>query len=583
MAAADAAEIAGLILASFRAYRNRFRDITLAAQARFEHSRWLEGQLASAERIEVYKDYTVALTDVIHSRLNGEPLTASMWRTIKREYAALIATQPDFELCETYFNSIHRDITPDHRIDETQSFVWSEFDEPPVTPAEPIYRTYAMSRDTVLTVARILRDLEFTLPWQNLERDVRNILRSIAEARPEIRRTAGLDVEILKSVFYRNKGAYLVGRLVYADAAWPVVLPVLVDDDHQLYVDTLICDEDELSVVFSFTHSYFMVDAPHPYALVDYLNALLPGKKRSEIYASIGMHKHGKTEFYRGFLMHLARSKDQFNIAPGIKGMVMTVFTLPSYQTVFKIIKDEFAPPKDITREQVKQKYYTVKTHDRVGRMADTQEFDRFAFPRARFSKELIEELQTVAASSLTLTDDLVIIGHLYTERLMTPLNLYIETASDAQVREALDEYGNAIKQLAAANIFPGDMLLKNFGVTRHGRVVFYDYDEICYLTDVHFRALPTPRTPEEEMAAEAWYGVGAHDVFPEEFRRFLFGRPGIKRMFIEMHGDLFDPEYWKGLQRAIADGRVLDVFPYRRKKRFMRHAPKPAQQIRQA
>lgn len=156
MAAADAAEIAGLILASFRAYRNRFRDITLAAQARFEHSRWLEGQLASAERIEVYKDYTVALTDVIHSRLNGEPLTASMWRTIKREYAALIATQPDFELCETYFNSIHRDITPDHRIDETQSFVWSEFDEPPVTPAEPIYRTYAMSRDTVLTVARIL-------------------------------------------------------------------------------------------------------------------------------------------------------------------------------------------------------------------------------------------------------------------------------------------------------------------------------------------------------------------------------------------------------------------------------------------
>jgi isocitrate dehydrogenase kinase/phosphatase len=579
----DPAEIAALILASFRAYRARFRDITLAAKTRFERSAWLEGQLASAERIEVYKDFTDALGAAIRARQGDGPLTATAWRAIKRAYISLIATQPDFELCETYFNSIHRDMTPDDRIDETQSFVWSEFDEPPVTPVEPIYRTYPMSRDTVATVTQVLRELEFTLPWQNLDRDVRNILRSLAEARPEIRRTAGLELEILNSAFYRNKGAYLVGRLRYGGTAWPVVLPILVDGEDRLYVDTLICDEDELSVVFSFTRSYFMVDAPHPYALVDYLSDLLPGKKRSEIYASIGMHKHGKTEFYRGFLTHLARSKDQFIIAPGIKGMVMTVFTLPSYQTVFKIIKDAFAPQKDITREQVKEKYYTVKTHDRVGRMADTQEFDHFAFPRARFSQELVDELRSVAASSLTLTDDLVIIEHLYTERLMTPLNLYIETATDEQVREALDEYGNAIKQLAAANIFPGDMLLKNFGVTRHGRVVFYDYDEICYLTDVNFRALPAPRTPEEELAAEAWYSVGAHDVFPEEFRRFLFGRPGIKRMFTEMHGDLFDPEYWKGLQRAIADGQVMDVFPYRRKKRFVRHAPKLSQPVRPA
>ena len=136
-----------------------------------------------------------------------------------------------------------------------------------------------------------------------------------------------------------------------------------------------------------------------------------------------------------------------------------------------------------------------------------------------------------------------------------------------------LDEYGNAIKQLAAANIFPGDMLLKNFGVTRHGRVVFYDYDEICYLTDVNFRALPTPHNSDEEFSAETWYSVGPHDVFPEEFRRFLFGRPGIKRLFTQMHGELFDPHYWQGLQRAIHNGEVMDVFPYRRKKRFARHA----------
>ena len=568
----DAADVAGLILASFRAYRHRFREITLAAKTRFEARAWLEGQHASALRIEIYKDFMNSLAADIRARLGAPTMSPALSRLVKGAYIRLLATQPDFELAETYFNSIHRRIASDPGVDETQSFVWSEFDAPPTTPKEPIFRAYPMSRDMVATVTQILRDVDFELPWQDIDRDVRNILRSLAEARPEIRRPAGLDVEILKSVFYRNKGAYLVGALRYGSAVWPVVLPVLVDDDARLYVDTLICDEDELSVVFSYTRSYFMVDAPHPFALVDYLNALLPGKKRSEIYAAIGMHKHGKTEFYRGFLMHLARSKDQFIIAPGIKGMVMTVFTLPSYQTVFKVIKDRFPPQKDITRDQVKEKYYVVKTHDRVGRMADTQEFMRFAFPRARFSPALIEELTSVAGSSVHLTDALVVIDHLYTERLMTPLNLYLEAASNEQIREVLDEYGNAIKQLAAANIFPGDMLLKNFGVTRHGRVVFYDYDEISYLTDVNFRAMPKPHTSEEEFSAETWYSVGPRDVFPEEFRRFLFGRPDIKRMFNDMHGELFDPNYWLSLQNAIKAGEVMDVFPYRRKKRFVRH-----------
>ena len=568
----EAHDIATLIRDSFRVYRDHFRRITLAAKSRFEHADWIGGQRASAQRIEIYKVYVAQLEDAIRMRLGANAPSPALSRAVKGVYAKMIADLPDFELAETYFNSIHRRVSPDKRVDETQSFIWSEFDEPPVRPAEPIYRSYSLHHDIVATVARVLRDIEFELPWQHLERDVANILRSLPEARPEIRQSAGLDVEILKSVFYRNKGAYLVGCLRYFGAVWPLVLPILVDDDGKLYVDTLICDEDELSVVFSYTRSYFMVDAPYPYALVDYLCALLPGKKRSEIYTSIGMHKHGKTEFYRGFLTHLARSKDQFTIAPGVKGMVMTVFTLPSYQTVFKIIKDRFAPQKDITRAQVKQKYSTVKTHDRVGRMADTQEFVRFALPRARFAPELIDELTAVAASSITLTDDLVILEHVYTERLMMPLNLYIEDATVEQLREVLEEYGNAIKQLAAANIFPGDMLLKNFGVTRHGRVVFYDYDEISYLTDVNFRALPTPHTQEEEFSAEPWFSVGTQDVFPEEFRRFLFGRPEIKRMFTEMHGELFDPAYWQGLQRAIRAGEVMDVFPYRRKKRFARN-----------
>jgi isocitrate dehydrogenase kinase/phosphatase len=574
----NAAALAAAIQGGFDRYRHQFIELTRGAKKRFESCAWHAVQDASTARLDLYKIHTAEVVAAVEHVLGGAEFTSALWRATKAQYITLITPRFDRELAETFFNSIKRDITHSEVIDDTQMFVWSAFVDPPPGPEAPLCNSYLLSNDVVANVKQMLKDVDIDLPWQNQDRDVRNILRSLAEERPEITSTDGLEVQIISAPFYRNKGAYLVGKILYDARSWPVVLPILIDPDGMLYVDTLICDEDEFSVVFSFTRSYFMVDAPHPY-----LHQLLPGKKRSELYAAVGLQKHGKTEFYRGFLTHLAQSDDRFVIAPGIKGMVMSVFVLPSYQTAFKVIKDKFAAPKQITRYAVKEKYSVVKKHDRVGRMADTQEFEHFVFPRSRFSDELINELLAVAASTVRVTDDLVIIDHLYTERLMTPLNLYIENADEEELRDALEEYGNAIRQLAAANIFPGDMLLKNFGVTRHGRVVFYDYDEICYLTEVNFRAIPEPKTPEQEMAAEPWYSVGPNDVFPEEFRRFLFGRPSIKQLFSAIHGELFDPAYWNSLKTAIEDGLVMDVFPYRRKKRFVRQQKAPARAQRAA
>jgi isocitrate dehydrogenase kinase/phosphatase len=314
-----------------------------------------------------------------------------------------------------------------------------------------------------------------------------------------------------------------------------------------------------------------MVDAQVPSQIVTFLKTLMPHKELAELYSCIGFKKHSKTMFYRSFVNHLGKSDDKYVIAPGIKGMVMSVFTLPSYDIVFKVIKDKFTPPKEVTHEIVRQKYRLVTRHDRVGRMADTQEFSYFSFDRNRFSDELLAELQSVAPSKLIIEDDKIIIKHLYTERRMQPLNLYLAHASDKQILEAMDEYGNAIKQLAAANIFPGDMLLKNFGVTRHGRVVFYDYDEICFITDCNFRKIPEPKTEEQAMSSQPWYTVGEFDVFPEEFRLFFSGNPKAKEAFDSLHGDLYETDYWVNLQQDILNGKVVDVFPYRRKKRFAR------------
>ena len=566
----DAAGAAQAILDHFRAYRREFEAVTAGAGQRFLSGDWRGVQDASARRLNLYNVHI----DAALARIAGEPggtaaFPPGFWLEAKEHYRRLIADRPDGELAETAYNSVYRRaIDPVLPVDG-HLFVYSSFDRAPPPSADPVYTTYATAGGVASMLRGLLDEQVGEVDWQDLDRDVASILNSLAEAGLDRLGAPSLEVDVVNSLFYRNKGAYLVGRLRFGNRVRPFSLPLSLDQAGKVFVDTLICDEDELSIVFSFTRAYFMVRASYPHGLVEFLHSLLPNKQRSEIYASIGEHRHGKTEFYRDFLRHLDRSDDTFEVAPGIKGTVMTVFTLPSYQTVFKVIKDRFGAQKDVTAIDVRNKYHMVKSHDRVGRMADTQEFENFSLPLKRLAPGLLDELRAVAAGSVTVDGDAVHIDHLYTERSMTPLNLYIGSTRGAALADALDEYGNAIKQLAAANIFPGDMLLKNFGVTRHGRVVFYDYDEICYLTDVNFRAIPEATNMEDEMSADPWYSVAPNDVFPEEFRRFLFGRAQTKRLFEKMHGDLFDPDYWRELQRAIRHGQVIDVFPYRRRRRF--------------
>lgn len=565
---AAARRLALAIYEEFTSYRQSYFETTDRARQRFEEGRWLDVQTAGTDRLASYH----AQIDALMARAPElrEEHTIEGWPLIKAAYTELIDNTYDAELAETFYNSVYRLHTEDGPPVKAHMFL-TRSDARLKPPDVPLIRTFTPEDGVVPMVKQVLKSFGFSLPFADIDRDVANILRSLVEERVEIRSAEDITLEVVHTPFYRNKGAYIVGRLIYLQRSWPLALPILRTAQGKLYVDTLICDEDELSVMFSFTRSYFFVDTRHPSSLIGFLQALLPNKKLSELYASVGLHKHGKTEFYRGFVDHLTVSDDQFIIAPGIKGMVMAVFTLPSYQTVFKVIKDRFAPQKNITHEEVKEKYYVVKTHDRVGRMADTQEFENLSFPRARFSPDLIQELLAVCPSAVEMNEDEIIIRHLYTERQMTPLNMYIETCSEAELVNALDEYGNAIGQLAAANIFPGDMLLKNFGITRHGRVVFYDYDEISYLTDMNFREIPEAQTPEQEMSADPWYSIAPNDVFPEEFRRFLFGKRHIKQLFTQMHGNLFEASYWRSLQQNIEQGEVSDVFPYRRKKRFAR------------
>ena len=570
-------EVAFLIaqgtLDGFNRHYRLFRETSRYAKSLFEGGQWAEIQRISRERIQFYDRRITETVQYLQRRFHTDQLPDAIWQQVKQHYIGLLTNHKQPELAESFFNSVSCRILHRNYYHNDFLFVRPVLSTEHINSDPPTYRSYYPARDGVrATIAQVLRDFGLRNPFRDLNRDSRWLLRAVREhlGRP-ILLEANHQIQVLTSLFFRNKGTYAVGKIVNGSHEVPFAIPILRNGDGSLYLDTILLEAEHLAILFGFSRAYFMVDMEVPSGYVQFLRSLLPNKPAAEIYTVLGLQKHGKTLFYRDFLHHLKHSSDCFVIAPGIRGLVMLVFTLPSYPYVFKVIKDVISPPKEVTRQQVKNKYLLVKYHDRVGRMADTLEYANVAFPADRFAPELVAELRRLAPSMIEEEGDTLIIKHVYIERRMIPLNMYVDRTSGEQLAHAVREYGDAIRQLAAANIFPGDMLFKNFGVTRFGRVVFYDYDEIAYMTDCNFRHMPQARTPEDEIAAEPWYPVGADDIFPEEFAAFLLGDSRVREVFMEHHRELLDADFWTATQRRIAGGHVEDVFPYPETLRFRR------------
>lgn len=576
MAWIEAKHLAEAILDGFDRHYHMFREITGAARQRFEQADWGGAQHAARERIDFYDQRVIETTEMLRREFHLRGPEDQLWKRVKVEYSRLLPQHHQPELAETFYNSVFCRLFDRRYYNNAYIFVWPMLSTEHLEAEVPIFRPYYPDRDGFARVVwNILEDLNFRAPFRNRRRDVRNLMRGFRARFPADRaRQQNFQLAVLSEPFFRNKAAYVIGKVINGAEQIPFVIPILNDERHGLYVDALLSGEDDISNVFSFSRAYFMVDTEVPAAIVDFLRPLMRHKGKAELYTAIGLQKFGKAEFYRDFLKHLRYSSDQFIVAPGIRGMVMCVFTLSSFPYVFKVIKDRFPPPKEMTRDQVKEKYLLVKMHDRVGRMADSWEYSHVAFPRARFSDELITMLREECAGSIEQSGDQLVVKHLYIERRMAPLNLYLANADDDAVAHAAAEFGDAIKQLAAADIFPGDFLFKNFGVTRQGRVVFYDYDEICYLTECRFRNIPPPPFPEMEFSGDVWYTAAPGDVFPEEFETFLLTESRFRKAFRALHRDIFDPAWWRARQDAIRGGIIEDVFPYPAARRFPPPSP---------
>ena len=559
-------QIAYEILKAFEKHFRLYSRITRDAQVYFEQAQWQKSQAAVKQRISIYENALADVVSILYHKFEPRNQDDAFWRTLKLQFINILADHPQYELAETFYNSVIGRLFTHSKIDDDFIFLLPSRCYLPGQMRDKVANRFEGHANIAVTMSEIFASYQLNIELARRDDDVRNIVTFFATQFEPSQFQQPYQVEMLKPVFYRNKGAYLIGRISGSQGSMPFVVALMLDNNKQLYVDAILTSRRDLSVLFGFARSYFLVDSQYPAEIVSFLQELMPNKKHFELYTSIGFYKHGKTVFYRNFIQHLEQSDDQFEAAPGIPGLVMEVFHLPSYGVVFKIIKDEFPESKKITRERVIECYRLVKMHDRVGRMADTHEFANFQMPLNRISPALLEELQSLCKKSIEIQGDTLLIKHLYIERKMTPLNLYLQQEDDPQkVESAIQDLGFCIKEIAAARIFPGDMLHKNFGITRHGRVIFYDYDEICYMHERQFRDLPSSDDPY----ALDCLSVGPEDVFPQQFEHFIVGKREHKALLKKHHPELMQPAYWRQLQNSVGQGEIKEVLPYPPQRRF--------------
>jgi isocitrate dehydrogenase kinase/phosphatase len=541
---------AALIAEHFRQYNEEFGRITRRAALNFLAEDWATAQLDAVERIELYELRVARGVAAIASQLQLQRTDVALWIEIKRAYEIIVARRPDSDFYRTFFNSITRDLFGTVGVNPEVEFCATNVGR--ASGAVQI-RVYRVGGSLPTAVREVLTDLPFGAAIPDPEGAVHRVSAEIGRyfqtgrlsGRPE-------SIELIEPVFYRGTHAFVVGRLIGDGSITPLVL-AFTNSSKGVQVDSVMLSRADVGSLFGYARSYFHVDLPVVSAAITLLRSFMPRKSIDELYTVLGRAKQGKTERYFSLQRHLDKSIDSFVHAPGDRGLVMLVFTLPSHDLVFKVIRDRFGAPKTSTREDVIDRYQFVFRHDRAGRLVDAQEFKRLRLPRARFMPDLLDELLNEAGESCRIEGDDLIVEHCYIERRLRPLNLFLRESDPAAAESAIIDYGNALRDLAASNVFPGDLLLKNFGVTSHGRVIFYDYDEICMVTDCVFRDLPQPSCEEEETSAEPWFHYGPRDVFPEQWLPFLSIPAALCGVFTQHHAELLTAAWWRSLSSRLS------------------------------
>ena len=575
-----AAIVSHVILDHFSSYSSQFHELTSRAKSRFEERQWRLARHDALRRMNLYERTLAALNRELEERLGCDLTNVRLWSEIKAAYADLIESRTDVDIAETFFNSVTRKILQTVGVNRDVEFF--RLEPRPITSEtrDHVYKRYKTGKgDTQTLIRQILESYHFNVAYEDIERDARQVADELdLYVWPYVGENSLDYIDMICVPFFRNRVAYLVGRLVTGEMIIPLVMP-LYNDSRGIYVDAVLFRERQISIIFGFAHTSFCVEVSNPVLLIQFLRTLLPQKPVAELFISIGYNKHGKTEFYRYLHHYVHESHSRFWIAPGQEGSMMIAFTLRDFRFILKVIKDrpcflrsQNRPVKIVSRKEVMERYRNIRHQDHVGRLVDTQEFENLRFKRKRFTRELLREFRLAAREAVTIDADYVTIHHCYLQRRVVPLPMYIASEPDPEVvRGIILDFGYFLKDITSVGIFPTDLFnIWNCGVTSRRRVVLFDYDDVASLRHIRFSDKPAAHTYWEEIQSEEdRIAAGPNDFFIDEMERYLGIPQPLMGAFRRIHGDLFTLRYWHRMQNRVKRGDVVNIIPYDRSRRF--------------
>ena len=558
------------ILAEFDAYYVESRSIPNFAKAAFERCDPATSLDLSLRRLSVYSISVHGLARRLRESLPSAAEDERFWERIEARYLTLIEGRYESDLAFAYIHSARRMM---------YEGMWNPVEYTFLHHREPVTERSAAVRidfpitpdlDLAMLVDRILDVPSFEQPWRDRNGDV----RAVADRLQTIFRgdeRQPVEIQMTDAGFFRNRGAYIVGRIVFDDASATPLILALLNHDAGIYVQAVLAGQADAHNLFSSTLANFHVTNSHYHELAAFLHSVMPTRRLGLHYSTIGFNHVGKVAVMNELREELAEHGEVFATAIGFRGSVAIGFAAPSSDYNLKVIRD-------IPTEQYKwgdfpgiravlDKYRRVHEIDRTGSMLDNIIYYNLELDPAWFEPELLAELLQDAAESVSLRDDAVILKHLIVQRRVRPLPVFFRNATPEEAREVIVNLGHCIKNNAAANVFNKDLDARNYGVSRYHKVYLFDYDALEPLTHVKVRSNADRFDGEDDVPD--WFYEDGVIFLPEEIETgFRIHDRGLRRLFRDVHGDLLTTGYWERMQGVLERGQVpsIRLYPEQRK-----------------
>jgi len=575
----QASGLARVVLSVFEHYYARPRHIPELAKAAFETRNWRETVRLSRHRLTIYAAYLDQLTPVLRSGLPEVATDESLWELAEREFLAAIFHRYEADFAFAFWHSLRRVLLENEwrPIAYDSGAAEGRFRCVAETVIGTLHGALPIDADLI---RQVLDVPGLDAQWRDIEDDARRVAQIVAAMLQRLEPHDGepVRIEMANAGFYRNRGATLIGRIHLPPRSdgsprqMPLMIALLNGHDG-IFVDAVLCESDEIQYAFSSTLANYHATNPYYHELAQFLAELMPKRPLGLHYSTIGFHHLGKVAVMKELLGDHARG-ETLDTAPGFRGTVAIGFSMPSSRYVLKIIRDrptegykwgEFAGLNSVL-----DKYRLVHEMDRAGSMLDNIIYSNVKLDRAMFAPSLLDELLEAGVETVSLERGAVVFKHLIVQLKLTPLPLFLASASHDEARTAVINLGDCIKNNAAANIFNKDLDGRNYGVSGILKVYLFDYDAVEPLTEVKVRT-NADREPGEEDIPD-WYFEDGTIFLPEETISGLrIDDPRLRRMFLDAHPDITTVAYWEAMQQALREGKVPPVRSYPAARRLRR------------